>query len=144
MMKNNDCCATTFHSWGRIWKLFKWANTCFCLLFCVCCQFSKGVFNGAGQILRQNGLLITYGVCSNSCFENIMPWKVASCHHDRISKFLMCFQVYAINGTITPSCNEHLDAELRQMWVGIYVTTLQLQQYVLVSLLALCAETWLV
>uniref|UniRef100_G3P8M6 Zgc:103625 n=1 Tax=Gasterosteus aculeatus aculeatus TaxID=481459 RepID=G3P8M6_GASAC len=24
-------------------------------------------------------------------------------------------QVYAINGTITPSCNEHLDAELRQM-----------------------------
>ncbi|XP_039681090.1 methyltransferase-like 26 B isoform X1 [Perca fluviatilis] len=45
---------------------------------------AQGVFNGAGQILRQNGLLITYAV-------------------------------YAVNGTITPSCNEHLDAELRQM-----------------------------
>ncbi|XP_026181393.1 methyltransferase-like 26 B [Mastacembelus armatus] len=45
---------------------------------------AKGVFNGAGQILRQNGLLITYGV-------------------------------FAINGTITPSCNENLDAELRKI-----------------------------
>ncbi|XP_040047206.2 methyltransferase-like 26 B [Gasterosteus aculeatus] len=45
---------------------------------------AQGVFTGAGQLLRQNGLLITYAV-------------------------------YAINGTITPSCNEHLDAELRQM-----------------------------
>ncbi|XP_033998284.1 methyltransferase-like 26 B [Trematomus bernacchii] len=44
---------------------------------------AQGVFNGAGKILRQNGLLITYGV-------------------------------YAINGIITPSCNEHLDAEIRQ------------------------------
>lgn len=25
--------------------------------------FLKGVFNGAGQILKQNGLLMTYGVC---------------------------------------------------------------------------------
>ncbi|XP_031723701.1 methyltransferase-like 26 B [Anarrhichthys ocellatus] len=47
-------------------------------------QTAQGVFTGAGQTLRQNGLLITYAV-------------------------------YAINGTITPSCNEHLDAELRQM-----------------------------
>lgn len=23
----------------------------------------KGVFSGAGQLLRQNGLLVTYGVC---------------------------------------------------------------------------------
>lgn len=30
--------------------------------------FSKGVFNGAGQILRQNGLLVTYGVRTNSKF----------------------------------------------------------------------------
>ncbi|XP_044186525.1 methyltransferase-like 26 B [Thunnus albacares] len=45
---------------------------------------AQGVFNGAGQILRPNGLLITYGV-------------------------------YAINGTITPSCNELLDAELREI-----------------------------
>ncbi|KAG7239985.1 hypothetical protein INR49_028095 [Caranx melampygus] len=45
---------------------------------------AQGVFNGAGQMLRQNGLLITYGV-------------------------------YAINGTITPSCNEELDAELRKI-----------------------------
>ncbi|XP_029015362.1 methyltransferase-like 26 B [Betta splendens] len=45
---------------------------------------AQGVFNGAGQILRQNGLLITYGV-------------------------------YAMNGTITPSCNAQLDAELRKL-----------------------------
>lgn len=25
--------------------------------------FLKGLFNGAGQILKQNGLLMTYGVC---------------------------------------------------------------------------------
>lgn len=25
-------------------------------------DFSQGVFNGAGQILKQNGLLMTYGV----------------------------------------------------------------------------------
>lgn len=45
---------------------------------------AQGVFNGAGQILKQNGLLMIYGV-------------------------------YAINGTITPSCNENLDAELRKL-----------------------------
>lgn len=45
---------------------------------------SKGVFSGAGQVLKQNGLLITYGV-------------------------------YAINGTITPICNEHLDEEIRKL-----------------------------
>ncbi|XP_075889233.1 methyltransferase-like 26 B [Nelusetta ayraudi] len=45
---------------------------------------AQGVFNGAGQVLKQNGLLMTYGV-------------------------------YAINGTITPSCNENLDAELRKL-----------------------------
>ncbi|XP_067332490.1 methyltransferase-like 26 B isoform X1 [Channa argus] len=45
---------------------------------------AQGIFSGAGQILRQNGLLITYGM-------------------------------YAINGTITPSSNEQLDAELRKM-----------------------------
>ncbi|XP_042083841.1 methyltransferase-like 26 B isoform X2 [Haplochromis burtoni] len=47
-------------------------------------SFSQGVFSGAGQILKQNGLLITYGV-------------------------------YAVNGIITPSCNEKLDEELRKM-----------------------------
>ncbi|KAK9535196.1 hypothetical protein VZT92_007591 [Zoarces viviparus] len=47
-------------------------------------QTAQGVFTGAGQTLRQNGLLITYAV-------------------------------YAINGTITPSCNEQLDAELRRL-----------------------------
>ncbi|XP_030264163.1 methyltransferase-like 26 B [Sparus aurata] len=45
---------------------------------------AQGFFTGAGQILKQNGLLITHGV-------------------------------YAINGTITPSCNESLDAEIRKM-----------------------------
>ncbi|KAK5856193.1 hypothetical protein PBY51_007804 [Eleginops maclovinus] len=44
---------------------------------------AQGVFNGAGKILRQNGLLITYGM-------------------------------YAINGIITPSCNEQMDADIRQ------------------------------
>ncbi|XP_008327608.1 methyltransferase-like 26 B [Cynoglossus semilaevis] len=44
---------------------------------------AQGAFKGAGQVLKQNGLLITYGM-------------------------------YAINGTITPSCNENLDAELRR------------------------------
>lgn len=27
-------------------------------------------------------------------------------------------QVYAVNGIITPSCNEKLDEELRKMWVA--------------------------
>ncbi|XP_062263357.1 methyltransferase-like 26 B [Platichthys flesus] len=45
---------------------------------------AQGVFSGAGQILKLNGLLITYGA-------------------------------YAINGTITPSCNEKLDEEIRKM-----------------------------
>ncbi|KAG7505460.1 hypothetical protein JOB18_032064 [Solea senegalensis] len=45
---------------------------------------AQGVFSGAGQILKPNGLLITYGV-------------------------------YAINGIITPSCNEKLDAEIQKM-----------------------------
>ncbi|XP_034394466.1 methyltransferase-like 26 B [Cyclopterus lumpus] len=71
----------------------KWAglpcNSCDVIIAINLLQYSsfktaQGVFTGAGQILRQNGLLITYAV-------------------------------YAINGTITPSCNEHLDAALRQM-----------------------------
>ncbi|XP_039518597.1 methyltransferase-like 26 B [Pimephales promelas] len=45
---------------------------------------AQGVFKGSGHILKQNGLLMTYGP-------------------------------YAINGTITPVCNEHLDQTLRQM-----------------------------
>uniref|UniRef100_A0A671MRG3 UPF0585 protein C16orf13 homolog B-like n=1 Tax=Sinocyclocheilus anshuiensis TaxID=1608454 RepID=A0A671MRG3_9TELE len=45
---------------------------------------AEGVFKGSGQILKQNGLLMTYGP-------------------------------YAINGTITPICNEQLDQTLRQM-----------------------------
>uniref|UniRef100_A0A8C7KGJ4 Zgc:103625 n=1 Tax=Oncorhynchus kisutch TaxID=8019 RepID=A0A8C7KGJ4_ONCKI len=48
------------------------------------CFSPHGVVKGSGQILRQNGLLITHGP-------------------------------YAINGTITPSCMENLDQELRQM-----------------------------
>ncbi|KAM9780178.1 methyltransferase-like 26 B [Neosynchiropus ocellatus] len=47
-------------------------------------QTAQGVFTGAGQLLKQDGFLITYGA-------------------------------YAINGTITPACNEALDEELRQM-----------------------------
>uniref|UniRef100_A0A3B4UMN4 Zgc:103625 n=1 Tax=Seriola dumerili TaxID=41447 RepID=A0A3B4UMN4_SERDU len=71
----------------------KWAglprNSCDVIIAINLLQYSsfktaQGVFNGAGQMLRQNGLLITYGV-------------------------------YAINGTITPSCNEQLDAELRNL-----------------------------
>ncbi|XP_077415844.1 methyltransferase-like 26 B isoform X2 [Vanacampus margaritifer] len=45
---------------------------------------AQGVFNGAGHIIKQNGLLVTYGA-------------------------------YAINGTITPRCNEILEEELRKM-----------------------------
>ncbi|XP_067279700.1 methyltransferase-like 26 B isoform X1 [Pseudorasbora parva] len=45
---------------------------------------AEGVFKGSGQILKQNGLLMTYGP-------------------------------YAINGTITPTCNEQLDQTLRQI-----------------------------
>ncbi|XP_017280930.1 methyltransferase-like 26 B [Kryptolebias marmoratus] len=45
---------------------------------------AQGVCSGAGQILKQNGLLITHGV-------------------------------FAVNGVITPSCNEHLDEELRKL-----------------------------
>ncbi|XP_030646819.1 methyltransferase-like 26 B [Chanos chanos] len=45
---------------------------------------NEGVFKGSGQILKQDGLLMTYGP-------------------------------YAINGTITPSCNEVLDQTLREM-----------------------------
>ncbi|XP_028311846.1 methyltransferase-like 26 B [Gouania willdenowi] len=45
---------------------------------------AQGVFMGAGEILKQNGFLITYGV-------------------------------YAVNGIITPSCNEHLDEEIRKI-----------------------------
>ncbi|XP_037394849.1 methyltransferase-like 26 B isoform X1 [Pygocentrus nattereri] len=45
---------------------------------------AEGVFKGSGQILKQNGILITYGP-------------------------------YAINGMITPICNETLDQRLREM-----------------------------
>ncbi|XP_030592302.1 methyltransferase-like 26 B [Archocentrus centrarchus] len=71
----------------------KWAglnrNSCDIIIAINLLQYSsfktaQGVFSGAGQILKQNGLLITYGV-------------------------------YAVNGTITPSCNEKLDEELRKM-----------------------------
>ncbi|XP_071385912.1 methyltransferase-like 26 B [Centroberyx affinis] len=71
----------------------KWAglprNSCDVVIAINLLQYSsfktaEGVFSGAGQILRQNGLLLTYGA-------------------------------YAINGIITPSCNEDLDAEIRKM-----------------------------
>ncbi|XP_056143243.1 methyltransferase-like 26 B [Lampris incognitus] len=71
----------------------KWAglprNSCDVILAINLLQHSpfktaEGVFGGAGQVLRQNGLLLTYGA-------------------------------YAINGIITPSCNEDLDRELRKM-----------------------------
>ncbi|XP_005745455.1 UPF0585 protein C16orf13 homolog B [Pundamilia nyererei] len=71
----------------------KWAglshNSCDVIISINLLQYSsfktaQGVFSGAGQILKQNGLLITYGV-------------------------------YAVNGIITPSCNEKLDEELRKM-----------------------------
>ncbi|XP_053195209.1 methyltransferase-like 26 B isoform X1 [Scomber japonicus] len=71
----------------------KWAgiphNSCDLIIAINLLQYSsfktaEGVFSGAGQILRSNALLITYGV-------------------------------YAINGTIIPSCNELLDAELRNL-----------------------------
>uniref|UniRef100_A0A8C7T3C9 Zgc:103625 n=1 Tax=Oncorhynchus mykiss TaxID=8022 RepID=A0A8C7T3C9_ONCMY len=57
------------------------------LLQCSSFDTVEGVVKGSGQILRQNGLLITHGP-------------------------------YAINGTITPSCMEDLDQELRQMNPG--------------------------
>ncbi|XP_029913751.1 methyltransferase-like 26 B [Myripristis murdjan] len=71
----------------------KWAglprNSCDVVIAINLLQYSsfktaEGVFNGSGQILKQSGLLLIYGV-------------------------------FAINGTITPSCNEDLDAELRNM-----------------------------
>ncbi|XP_056432927.1 methyltransferase-like 26 B isoform X1 [Gadus chalcogrammus] len=45
---------------------------------------AQGVFIGAGQILKEDGILIIYGA-------------------------------YAMNGMITPSCNEDLDAEIKKM-----------------------------
>ncbi|XP_014855902.1 PREDICTED: UPF0585 protein C16orf13 homolog B-like isoform X1 [Poecilia mexicana] len=71
----------------------KWAgvsrNTCDVIVAVNLLQYSsfktaQGVISGAGQILKPNGLLITYGV-------------------------------YAVNGVITPSCNEVLDEELRKL-----------------------------
>ncbi|XP_058510183.1 methyltransferase-like 26 B [Solea solea] len=71
----------------------KWAgipcNSCDVVIAINLLQYSsfktaQGVFSGAGQILKPNGLLITYGV-------------------------------FAINGIITPSCNEKLDAEIQKM-----------------------------
>ncbi|XP_059414813.1 methyltransferase-like 26 B isoform X1 [Carassius carassius] len=71
----------------------KWAglpqNSCHIIIAINLLQYSpfstaEGVFKGSGQILKQNGLLMTYGP-------------------------------YAINGTITPICNEQLDQTLRQM-----------------------------
>ncbi|XP_061568188.1 methyltransferase-like 26 B [Cololabis saira] len=71
----------------------KWAglscNSCDVIIAINLLQYSsfktaQGVFSGSGQILKQNGLLITYGV-------------------------------YAVNGIITPSCNEDLDEELRKL-----------------------------
>ncbi|XP_013880669.1 UPF0585 protein C16orf13 homolog B [Austrofundulus limnaeus] len=71
----------------------KWAglsrNSCDVIIAIKLLQYSsfktaQGVFSGAGQLLKQNGLLITHGV-------------------------------FAVNGIITPSCNEHLDEELRKL-----------------------------
>ncbi|XP_043956206.1 methyltransferase-like 26 B [Gambusia affinis] len=71
----------------------KWAgvsrNSCDVIIAINLLQYSsfktaQGVISGAGQILKPNGLLITYGV-------------------------------YAVNGIITPSCNEVLDEELRKL-----------------------------
>ncbi|XP_015830255.1 methyltransferase-like 26 B [Nothobranchius furzeri] len=71
----------------------KWAglslNSCDLIVAINLLQYSsfktaQGVFSGAGQILRQNGLLITYGA-------------------------------FAVNGIIAPSCNEHLDEEIRKL-----------------------------
>ncbi|XP_072299296.1 methyltransferase-like 26 B [Eucyclogobius newberryi] len=71
----------------------KWANlsitSCDVIVSINLLQYSsfktaQGVFTGAAQVLKQNGLLIIYGV-------------------------------YAINGTITPSCNEHRDEEIKKL-----------------------------
>ncbi|XP_056310147.1 methyltransferase-like 26 B [Danio aesculapii] len=76
---------------GEPWD--KWAglpqNSCDIIIAINLLQYSpfstaEGVFKGSGQILKQNGLLMTYGP-------------------------------YAINGTITPICNEQLDERLHQM-----------------------------
>ncbi|XP_051572467.1 methyltransferase-like 26 B isoform X1 [Myxocyprinus asiaticus] len=74
----------------------KWAglpqSSCVIIIAINLLQYStfstaEGLFKGSGQILKQNGLLVTYGP-------------------------------YAINGTITPICNEELDQTLREMWVS--------------------------
>uniref|UniRef100_A0A3P9JAG1 Zgc:103625 n=1 Tax=Oryzias latipes TaxID=8090 RepID=A0A3P9JAG1_ORYLA len=71
----------------------KWAglskNSCDVIIAINLLQYSsfktvQGVINGAGKILKPNGLFITYGV-------------------------------YAVNGIITPSRNEQLDAEIRKL-----------------------------
>ncbi|XP_037544350.1 methyltransferase-like 26 B [Nematolebias whitei] len=71
----------------------KWANlscgSCDVIIAINVLQYSsfktaQGVFSGAGQLLKQNGVLVTHGL-------------------------------FAVNGIITPSCNEHLDEELRKL-----------------------------
>ncbi|XP_077589892.1 methyltransferase-like 26 B [Stigmatopora nigra] len=76
---------------GEPWE--KWAGltrgSCDVIIAINLLQYSpfktaQGVFTGAGQIIKQNGLLVIYGV-------------------------------FAINGTITPQCNELLDEEIRKV-----------------------------
>uniref|UniRef100_A0A7N8Y4M7 Zgc:103625 n=1 Tax=Mastacembelus armatus TaxID=205130 RepID=A0A7N8Y4M7_9TELE len=50
-------------------------------------SFKTGVFNGAGQILRQNGLLITYGVSAKSSFKFIIHVKY---HHSLFTDVSIC------------------------------------------------------
>lgn len=80
---------------------------------CHYCPLSQGLFNGATQILKQNGLLMTYGVRTK--FLSIPGLlRIGELQWDlEINRSTL--QAYAINGTITPSCNENLDAELRKL-----------------------------
>lgn len=45
-------------------------------------------------------------------YKNIIPQQAL-----KTDTLLNIFQVYAVNGIITPSCNEVLDEELRKLWV---------------------------
>ncbi|KAL7378767.1 hypothetical protein ABVT39_018373 [Epinephelus coioides] len=65
----------------------KWAglprNSCDVIVAINLLQYSsfktaQGVFSGASQILRQNGLIITYGVCTNS--------GLITCHYASVQK----------------------------------------------------------
>ena len=77
------------------------------------CAYHQGLFIGAGQILKEDGILIIYGA-SILLISQRFPWRNQPFQKLGVNIFV-CSQAYAMNGMITPSCNEDLDAEIKKM-----------------------------